>query len=116
MSGLTDRDEKGLPFLSRFNVHELRAIERALAQHLRVSIEQVAEEGFTVVPESGGLLRVTWQGSARIAIDDLQSIIDEATAEHPSTGRQPWPGRPAPVPTLTRRVTRRRPRNPDEEG
>jgi hypothetical protein len=113
VSGQTDRDEEGLPFLSRFNVHELRAIERALAQHLRVSIDQVADEGFTVVPESGGLLRVTWQGSAPIAVDDLQSIIDEATAEHPSTGRQPWPGR-APVPTLTRRLTRRQPRKQDD--
>ena len=102
-----------LPLLSRFNVHELRAIERALAQHLRISIEQVAEEGFTVVPDSGRLLRVTWQGSAPIAIDDLQSIVDEATAEHPSTGRQPWPGS-APVPMVTRRVTRRRARKRDD--
>ena len=108
MSGRTDGDGDYLPILSRFNVHELRAIERALAQHLRVSIEQVGEEGFTVVPDSGRLLRVTWQGSAPIAIDDLQSIVDEATAEHPSTGRQPWPGH-APVPMVTRKVTRRRP-------
>lgn len=114
MSGLTDGDGDDLPLLSRFNVHELRAIEKALAQHLRVSIEQVAEGGFTVVPDSGRILRVTWQGSAPIAIDDLQSIVDEATAEHPSTGRQPWPGH-EPVPMVTRKVTRRRSGNPDDD-
>lgn len=108
MSRATDADGEDLPLLSRFNVHELRAIERALAQHLRVNIEQVDQQGFTVVPEAGRLLRVTWQGSAPIAIDDLQSIIDEATAEHVSTGPQPWPGRPAAVPMVTRKVTRRR--------
>ncbi len=108
MSGRTDADGESLPLLSRFNVHELLAIERALAQHLRVSIEQVDTDGFTVVPESGSHLRVTWQGSAAIAIDDLQSIIDEATAEHTSTGPQPWPSRPGPVPMVTRKLTRGR--------
>jgi hypothetical protein len=106
VSGRTDADGASLPLLSRFNVHELRAIERAIAQHLRVNMDHVDQDGFTVVPGSGRQLRVTWQGSAPIAIDDLQSIVDEATAEHTSTGPQPWPIRPGPVPKVTRKLTR----------
>ena len=103
-----------LPFLSRFTVHELRDIERALARHLRVSIEHLDEDGFTVVPDSGALLRVTWRGSAPITIDDFQAIVDEATLEPTSTGRQPRPGRGAEAPILTRRALRRRPRSGSE--
>jgi len=92
-------------------VHELRDIERAIAQHLRVDIEQVDRDGFTILPDSGRLLRVTWRGSAPITLDDFQSIVDEATAEPTSTGRQPRPGG-APVPRVTRREPRlRRPRH-----
>ena len=87
------------PHLSRFNVHQLREIEQALAQHLRLNIEQVDGEGFTIVPDAGRLLRVTWRGSAPISIDDFQSIVDEATEEVSSTGPSPdRPGRTATAP------------------
>ena len=102
------------PHLSRFNVHQLRQIEQALAQHLRLNIEQVDEAGFTVVPGAGPLLRVTWQGSAPITIDDFQSIVDEATEEVTSTGPQPRPGGHEPPPRVTRRVPRRRSAKADE--
>ena len=100
------------PHLSRFNVLQLREIEKALAQHLRLSIEQIDGEGFAIVPAAGGSLRVTWRGSAPISIDDFQSIVDEATEDVSSTGPQPRPGRAAPPPRLTRRKPRRRRTDP----
>ena len=98
------------PRLSRFNVHELHAIEKALAQHLQVDVGHVDADGFTVVPDGDRMLHITWRGSAQIAIDDFQSIVDEATEEPTSTGRQPRPGRPAVIPKITRRVPGRNPR------
>jgi hypothetical protein len=105
------------PGLSRFNVRELRMIEKALAQHLRLNIDQVDEDGFSVVPDSRGILRVSWRGSAPITIDDFQSIVDEATVEPTSTGRQPRAGQhAAPVPKVTRRQPRRRPGYTEKGG
>jgi hypothetical protein len=102
------------PRLSRFNVHQLRDIEKALAQHLGVNPEHVDQDGFAVVPDSSRLLRITWRASTAISVDDFQSIVDEATVEPADTGPQPRPGRPAPVPKVTRRLPRRsrRPRQP----
>ena len=102
------------PRLSRFNVHQLRDIEKALAQHLGVNPEHVDHDGFAVVPDSGRLLRITWRASTAISVDDFQSIVDEATVEPADTGPQPRPGRPAPPPKVTRRLPRRsrRPRQP----
>ena len=104
------------PRLSRFNVLELRAIERALAQHLRVSVEQLDEHGFTVVPDSEHALRISWQASAAITLDDFQSIVDEVTAEQTSTGPQPRPGQAAVIPKVTRTDPRRPRADRRDEG
>ena len=95
------------PRLSRFNVHQLRDIEKALASHLGVNLEQVDQDGFTVVPDSDHLMRIAWRGSAPITVDDFQSIVDEATVEPADTGPQPRPGRRAPPPKVTRHARRR---------
>ena len=96
-----------LPLLSRFNVYQLRDIEKALAQRLGVNLEHLDQDGFVVVPESGRRLRISWRASAPITVEDFRAIIDEAAVEPASTGRQPRPGRPAPAPKVTRRAARR---------
>ena len=67
--------------LARFNADQLRAIERAIAEHLAVDTTHVTLDGFSVAPESSGSMGIQWRGAARIDIATFNRIVAEATAD-----------------------------------
>jgi hypothetical protein len=75
--------------LARFNADQLREIERAIAEHLRVDARQIADDGFSVTPDTGDAMRIHWRGSASIDTVTFHRIVSAATA-HDESASQRW--------------------------
>ncbi len=74
--------------LARFNADQLRDIERAIAEHLRVDTTQVADDGFSVTPGGDGAMLIHWRGSASIDTETFHRIVDTATADDESAAQR----------------------------
>jgi hypothetical protein len=107
----------GAVHLARFNVVEVDDIERAIASHLGVSRDHLASEGFVVIPEAGHLMRIVWESSAAIDIQEFQAIVDKATeANGRKVPRSSLPEPHGPIARPRRKVPRRARRTDAEES
>lgn len=94
--------------LTRFNVLEVGEIEQTIATHLGVALDHVAPEGFVVVPEVGGRMRIWWESSAVMDISEFREIVGRATAANErSAERGHLPEPHGPIARPRRRIPRR---------
>jgi hypothetical protein len=110
MEGQPDGDRPTVARLARFNADQVRAIERALADHLAIDTTYLAPDGFSVTPDGDHGLSVHWRGSAGIAAATFNDIVARATAGDES-GEHRWREHlpePAGAQARPRRFKRRR--------
>ena len=89
MEGQPDVDRPAVARLARFDADQLRAIERAIAEHLGVDATYLAADGFNVSPDGDRGMSIEWRGSARIDAETFNAIVAGATAGDDS-GEQRW--------------------------